>query len=166
MNYLSKHPSPKGSFTIESTVVDDHPALIELLAETVPDCSPATVWEVPWSWTQYRVAKDASGQLVGAVALRCIDDHSTEIRGLAVASNWRGCGVAGALVEDALELAADMEKEVVCVTRKPTFFEQFGFRATFPTWLDQKRRRIRESDDDGEAPRIAMRIGEELTSER
>jgi len=156
------YPSPNGPFTIETAIADDHPPLIELLAETVPDCAPETVWELPWSWTKYRVVKDSSGQVIGAAMLRCIDDHRTEIRGLAVASNWRGCGIAGALVEDALEIAAEMGKEVVCVTRKPTFFEQYGFRSTFPTWLDQKRRNFRETDDNGDAPRIAMRVCEAL----
>ena len=163
MSKMAKHDSPLGPFTIESAVADDHAALKRLLAKTVPECSPETVWELPWSWTTYRVAKDLSGELVGAVALRCIDDFSTEVRGLAVAANWRGCGVAGALVEDALELAAKMEKEVVCVTRKPAFFEQFGFRDTFPTWLDQKRRSFRDSDDHHRLPRIAMRVCDALS---
>ena len=164
MSATIKHQSPNGPFTIESAVANDHAALVGLLAKTVPDCSPETVWELPWSWTTYRVAKDQSNQLVGAVALRCIDDYSTEVRGLAVASGWRGCGVASVLVEDALELAAQMEKEVVCVTRKPMFFERFGFRETFPTWFDQKRRSYRESDDDHDLPRIAMRVCDAISA--
>ena len=63
--------------------LEDLPALVDLLADAVPDCLPETVWQLPWTWAAYLVAED-DGDLVGAASLQRTDPRAplAEIRGL------------------------------------------------------------------------------------
>jgi len=142
-------------FVIESARADDQSTLVRLLSSAVPDCSPQTVWDVPWLWPRYRVARDRSGSVIAAGTLQELEGNRVEIRGLAVDEDWRGKGVAGALVEDLLDIADEQGKEAVCVTRKPSFFERFGFHMTFPSWLSRQRQQVHGGRKDA-APRVAM----------
>jgi len=129
----------KDHFVVSDALRSDLPELKQLLADTVPECAPQTVWELPDHWSSYRVIRAGSGQVIAAASLQDLPGLHAEIRGLVVDPAWRGKGLANILVEDLLERARSRGREVVCATRKPSFFKRHGFRYTFPTWLTRGR---------------------------
>jgi N-acetylglutamate synthase-like GNAT family acetyltransferase len=140
---------------IESARRDDVRALIEMLARATPDCAPETVWALPWAWTQFFVVREPdSGTIAAASGLFNIDMRQAEIRGLVVHPDYRGRGLASRLVRHLSSCAARRNRTVVCVTRKPMFFAQLGFRSTAPTWLGPHRSHEKAS----QPPRVAMKL--------
>lgn len=142
------------SAPIEDASEHDTRELIELLTSSLPDSSPHTVWDLPWTWSNYRVIRDEDDRIVAAAALVELDAHRVEIRGLTVTREARGQRLASRLMIDALSRADDLGRETVCMTRKPGFFERFGFHCTVPMWLPEHRWTPAPRP---EAPRIAMR---------
>lgn len=142
------------SFEVEDATEADLIDLQRILSHTVPECSPQTVWELPSRWSDYRVVRDDDGVVIAAASLQLVSDSRAEIRGLVVDRTWRGRGLANLLVEDLLERARRSGREVVCVTRKPSFFARFGFEYTFPSWLAPDRHVTAESADAD--PRVCM----------
>jgi N-acetylglutamate synthase-like GNAT family acetyltransferase len=141
-------------FSVADALRSDLPELKRLLAETVPDCAPQTVWELPFHWSSYRVIRNDADEVIAAASLQALPGRRAEIRGLVVDPNWRGKGLANILVEDLLARAEAEGREAVCVTRNPSFFARHGFQYTFPTWLTRKRHVRQPSSDD--APRVCM----------
>jgi len=111
--------------------------LISMLAEAVPDCSPQTVWAVPWMWPDYQIIHTADGTPVAAGALVDVDASTSELRGLVVSRAARGQGLASLMVSHLVEQARLDGRRMVCVTKCPDFFEKLGFRHTAPRWLEQ-----------------------------
>lgn len=69
------------------------------------------------------------GQIVGCVSLVHFNADLCEVRSLAVHPTYRGNGIAGNLIEAALELArAQGRNRVLTLTRAARVFEQKGFR--------------------------------------
>lgn len=141
---------------IEPARRDDMRALIDMLAEAVPDCSPQTVWSVPWMWARYEVARDPSGTPIAAGALVDVDDNTTELRGLVVHRDHRRRGLASSVLCALLERAHDTGKRMVCVTKRPQFFRKFGFRDTAPGWLVHEPQRLLGTAPPGAPKRVAM----------
>lgn len=131
-------PSPVSS--IRRAQLADLSDLVELLGAAVPDCLPETVWQLPWTWHDYVVARDADGKMVAAGSLQTVDDRRAEIRGLTVAEGHRGQGLASGIIKTLMRIAEQRALEILCVTRKPEFFRRFGFHATPPDWLTSERR--------------------------
>lgn len=144
----------QNEFFVEDAKESDLPDLKRLLASTVPECSPQTVWDLPFHWSSYRVVRNDEGRVIASGSLQVLSGERAEIRGLVVDPDWRGKGLANLLVEDLLAIARTIGHETVCVTRSPSFFERFGFRHTFPTWLSQDRHHRGGKDD--EDPRAYM----------
>lgn len=128
------------------------PQIVALLASAVPDCSPQTVWDIPWSWPDYWVVS-SGGQVVAAAALRSLDDERCELRGLAVDPRSRGRGLARLLVHRLRDLARERGHDMLCVTRSPEFFRRLGFLPTHPFWLDLEPARWPR---DGRIDRVPM----------
>lgn len=131
---------------------DDLPALVALIGDAVPGCSPDTVWQLPWSWRSYLVLRTSSGRIVAAGSLQRIDSRRAEIRGLVVREEWHGHGLASRLVRRLLKEGDILEAQVVCVTRNPSFFRKLGFTETVPTWLTPQR----VKSEAGRSPRVGM----------
>jgi N-acetylglutamate synthase-like GNAT family acetyltransferase len=127
------------TFVVDDARRNDLPDLQRLLSDTVPECSPQTVWDLPFNWTEYRVIRDDDGSVIAASSLQTLSEDRAEIRGLVVDPEWHGRGLANILIEDLLDQARSEGREVVCVTRKPSFFQRYGFQYTFPTWLAPDR---------------------------
>ena len=68
-------------------------------------------------------------EVIGCAALHVCWADLAEIRALAVAEGWQGKGVGKALVKTCLSEAKKLGiSTVFCLTYKPEFFHQFGFR--------------------------------------
>jgi len=132
--------APSTTASIRRAQLEDLSDLVALLGEAVPDCLPETVWQLPWTWHDYVVARTPSGKLVAAASLQTVDDRRAEIRGLTVAESHRGQGLATELVRTLMRIAERRDLETLCVTRKPDFFARLGFHATLPNWLKSERR--------------------------
>lgn len=143
-------------FHLRSATPHDVRALIGLLAEAVPDCSPQTVWSVPWTWPHYRLVFDAEGALAGAGALVEVDASTVELRGLVVSQTHRGRGLATLLVSHLLECTQSSGRRMVCVTKNPRFFQKFGFQQTAPRWLEHDPQRRIGFGARTPSPRVAM----------
>lgn len=120
---------------IEPARVTDLSRLVALLAASTPDCASQTVWDLPWQWPNYRVVREAE-VVVASGALTPLGDGRSEIRGLAVAPEFRGRGLARRLVDDLVDGAVNRGHEAVCVTRNPEFFGRLGFTRVHPFWLE------------------------------
>lgn len=134
----------------------DLEALVKALSDIVPACLPETVWQLPWAWPSYAVAVDREGTVVAGGSLQEIGDGRAEIRGLFVAPSHRGVGLAAAIMGQLLDQARTRALEVVCVTRKPGFFERFGFREAPPTWVGAARHLTPHEETGQDAPRVGM----------
>jgi amino-acid N-acetyltransferase len=77
---------------------------------------------------EFRVAQDASGELIGCGALHVMWSDLGEVRTLAVSEQWLGKGIGHALLdrleEDARELGLD---RLFCLTFEVDFFARHGF---------------------------------------
>lgn len=72
---------------------------------------------------------EKSGQIVGCVSLVYFNQDLCEVRSLAVHPTYRGNGIAGKLIEMAVDMArARGMKRVLTLTRAARLFEQKGFR--------------------------------------
>ena len=133
---------------------DDVPDLVRVLAAAVPDCSPQTVWAVPWTWPTYRVVRDVDGTPIAAGSTEDLDEHRAELRGLVVDPGFRGLGLASAIVRHLREQLRRRHKAMVCVTQRPEFFRRLGFVDTVPSWIELQPQRRRGNT--GGQRRVAM----------
>jgi amino-acid N-acetyltransferase len=79
------------------------------------------------------------GQIAGCVSLVYFNRDLCEIRSLAVAPVHRGNGVAGKLIEAAIELARTRGmRNVLTLTRAVPVFERVGFQRDFVTHFPEK----------------------------
>jgi len=79
----------------------------------------------------FTVAVDAAGAIVGCGALTELGPGLGEVRSLAVREDQAGLGIGHRLVERLLDEAAERGfREVLALTRRPSFFEALGFAVT------------------------------------
>jgi len=77
---------------------------------------------------EFRVAEDASGEVVGCGALHCMWEDIVEVRTLAVSSAVRGTGTGHQLLEALLQDARELGvHRVFCLTFEVDFFRKHGF---------------------------------------
>ncbi len=141
---------------IEPARPGDLASLIQLVG-SADGCSPATVWSLPWDLGHYWLIRSGT-QVIAAGSLQSVGDGvRAEIRGLAVAPAAQGRGLATRMVRHLCELAGRAGLSVVCVTRKPRFFERQGFAVTEADWLPPSRRDVGHSAG---PPRVALCLQE------
>lgn len=76
---------------------------------------------------------ESSGNIVGFAALEIYSPKMSEIRSLAVASDFRGTGVGRRLVQQCVERAHEKQVlEVMAITSNDEFFKRCGFDFTLP----------------------------------
>ncbi len=144
--------------TTEPALPADTERLRDLLDSAVPDCHPLTAAKIDRDWSTYRVIRDGTGVVIAAGALQPLDEDRAEIRGLVVAPEARGRGLAGTLVRELIEAAQSLDLCTVCVTRRPEFFRRFGFELSDQEWSLTLHRRPAPS---AARPRVAMALSEE-----
>jgi amino-acid N-acetyltransferase len=79
-------------------------------------------------WERFLVAESRQGEVIGCVQIKPHRDGSCELASLVVAPEWRGQGIARALIERFL---AEHPGEIylMCRSSLGPLYEKFGFRA-------------------------------------
>lgn len=90
-------------------------------------------------WRRFVVALDENGAIIGCGQIKPHRDGSWELASIAVASAWRGRGVARAIIERLLT-ASPRPLWLTCVSPLVPFYTRFGFRevinlAEMPTYF-------------------------------
>lgn len=92
-------------------------------------------------WERFTVAESAAGEVIGCVQLKPHRDGSLELASLAVREDWRGRGVARALIED-LIAGNNGELYLMCRSGLGPLYEKFGFYALEEEQMPPYFRRI------------------------
>ena len=101
--------------------------LINLFAQR-GDMLPRTMGEVYETLRDFFVARDATGEFLGCVALHIIWSDMAEVKSLAVSEDIQTRGLGSLLVNTAVDEARDIGLErVFALTYRPAFFERLGF---------------------------------------
>lgn len=97
----------------------------EVARRTIIDKDAVAYYE---SLQEFRVARDATGRLVGCGALHVLWEDLAEVRTLAVDAAAKGRGFGGAILERLLDDARDLGvRRVFCLTFETSFFAGHGF---------------------------------------
>jgi N-acetylglutamate synthase-like GNAT family acetyltransferase len=92
-------------------------------------------------WERFTVAESAAGEVIGCVQLKPHRDDSLELASLTVREDWRGRGVARALIED-LIAGHNGELYLMCRSGLGPLYEKFGFYALEEEQMPPYFRRI------------------------
>lgn len=92
-------------------------------------------------WERFLVAVDDGERLVGCGQVKAHRDGSRELASIAVVPDWRGKGVARALIEGLLS-AHDPPLYLTCRDHLMGFYERFGFKVIQPADMPGYFRRI------------------------
>ena len=80
-------------------------------------------------WERFVVAEVGDGQVVGCCQIKPHRDGSNELASLVVHPDWRGLGIARALIEHFLaEFEGDLY--LMCRSNLGALYEKFGFNET------------------------------------
>ncbi|MEY4390640.1 MAG: hypothetical protein RLZZ400_383 [Actinomycetota bacterium] len=103
--------------------------------------------------SEFLVATDASGVIVGAGALHVMWEDLGEVRSVVVSQNHRGQGIGHALVEALLHHASEMGlSRVFCLTFEVDFFAKHGFEEISDVPVDEATfNELIRSTDEGTA---------------
>jgi amino-acid N-acetyltransferase len=92
-------------------------------------------------WSRFVLAEARQGQVVGCGQIKQHRDGSNELASIAVRKEWRGQGVARAIIEHLLAGATE-PLYLTCRARLGSFYEKFGFRVAPPEEMPGYFRRI------------------------
>lgn len=120
----------KDSFRIRPAVTQDVPgirALVRPLADqrVLLEKEAVAYYE---AIQEFLVAEDADGNIVGCGALHVMWEDLAEVRTLASAEEWRGCGIGRTIVTELLQRGRELGvQRVFCLTFEVEFFSHLGF---------------------------------------
>jgi N-acetylglutamate synthase-like GNAT family acetyltransferase len=92
-------------------------------------------------WRRFVVAVTQDGEVIGCGQIKPHWDGSRELASLAVHPDWRGQGVARAIIERLLA-AVPGELHLMCRANLGPLYRKFGFRALQPVEMPGYFRRI------------------------
>ncbi|MBN2044970.1 MAG: GNAT family N-acetyltransferase [Anaerolineales bacterium] len=98
------------------------------------------------NWRRFVVAVNLSRHVIGCVQLKPHRDGSLELASLVVKEEWRGSGIARALIEKIVE-NHDGCLYLMCRTDLGSFYEQFGFNQAANQALPPFFRRVSKLAD-------------------
>ena len=125
---------------IEKAKISDVPQMHRLINYFADkgELLPRPMSELYENIRDFFVARDGD-EMVACVALHVLWADLAEIKALAVAEGQQEQGIGAALVEACLEEARSLGMPCIfCLSYKPSFFEQFGFRYTDVMELPRK----------------------------
>ncbi|MGD2155650.1 MAG: GNAT family N-acetyltransferase [Anaerolineales bacterium] len=93
-------------------------------------------------WERFLVAESPQGEVIGCVQVKPHRDGSRELASLVVAPDWRGQGVARALIERFLGEHPG-EIYLMCRSSLGPLYEKFGFRAITEAEMPKYFQRIK-----------------------
>jgi N-acetylglutamate synthase-like GNAT family acetyltransferase len=93
-------------------------------------------------WRRFIVAEAPDGQFIGCGQLKPHSDGTLELASIAVASNWRGQGVARGIIQRLLA-EAPRPLYLTCRAALGVFYEKFGFRAVPEAELPRYFKRLK-----------------------
>ena len=108
-------------YTIRLAHEEDQPAIKALIRE-------AGINPLGIHWPRFLVAVDGAGTLIGCGQVKTHGDGSRELASLVVREDWRGRGVARALMEHFLTHEPG-PLYLTCRTELGPLYEKFGFRS-------------------------------------
>ena len=119
----------------------DIPEILGLIENSPYDCAPMDYDEV-WDQLQnFWVIRNEMGTIVATASTRFVDYALAELRGMTVASAWRGKGLASILIKKIIKEKCEEGTSLACVTKIPEFFERFGFKISDNLCLPDKIRK-------------------------
>lgn len=114
-----KHPQPDDTFTLRPATAVDQPTIRQLIRAV--GINPLGL-----HWSRFWVAVTASHRLIGCGQVKSHRDGSWELASIAVEADWRGCGVARALITQLLA-GHTGPLWLTCMDRLIPLYAQFGF---------------------------------------
>ena len=116
--------SPGAAFTIRPAVRADDRALRAMVRRE--HLNPLGL-----DWRNFLVAEDSERRILGIGAVKTHGDGSRELASIATAADWRGHGIADAVIRTILkrEDAAGGAMYLTCRDVMAVFYERFGFRS-------------------------------------
>jgi N-acetylglutamate synthase-like GNAT family acetyltransferase len=106
-------------FSLRKSVREDSSAIRKLVISA--NLNPTGL-----DWGRFVVAQSSSGQVIGCVQIKPHRDGSQELASLVVVEDWKGKGVARALIEDAIE-NHDGWLYLMCRSGLGELYQRFGF---------------------------------------
>lgn len=122
------------TFTIRPVRSEDLPAIATFIEPFVAigKLLPRTTQELE-DLLPHGFIAESDGRIVGFAALEIYSPKMSEIRSLAVASDFRGAGIGKQLVQRCVERACERQVlEVMAITSNDEFFKHCGFDFTLP----------------------------------
>ena len=117
-------------------------------------------------WQRFVVAESAQGQVIGCGQVKPHGDGSDELASIVVLPDWRGQGVARAIIEHFLAIY-DGDLYLMCRANLGPLYEKFGFQSLtqeeMPRYFYRIMRMLGLLDrvmSDGERVLIMKRAGE------
>jgi len=111
---------PEPAFTLRPARKEDSRAIRSLILRV--GINPTGL-----DWRRFLLAVLADGKMIGCGQIKPHSDGSSELASIAVHPDWRGCGVARAIIEDLLASHRG-ELFLTCRSRLGPLYEKFGFR--------------------------------------
>lgn len=118
--FLLYYRKVKNAFSLRPAVEADADAIRDLVHS-------ARLNPMGLEWRRFVVAVSPDGGVVGCVQLKPHRDGSWELASLVVRPDWRGKGVARALIERILALRPG-ELYLMCRSKLGSLYARFGFR--------------------------------------
>ena len=78
-------------------------------------------------WERFMIAENADGQVIGCCQVKPHRDGSDELASLVVHPDWRGQGIARALIEHFLS-THEGDLYLMCSSKLGPLYEKFGFQ--------------------------------------
>ena len=121
-------------FILRPATEQDAPAIHSLIRE-------ARINPTGLDWRRFLLAVVAEGEVIGCGQLKPHSDGSLELASIAVERDWRGKGVARAIIE---RLLSDQEGDIylMCRSELGPLYEKFGFSEIQESEMPRYFRRI------------------------
>lgn len=124
----------KPEFSLRQAKVEDNPIIHRLIYQE--RLNPRGI-----DWSRFIVAVDSQGNVIGCGQVKLHSGGVCELASLVVRKDWRGKGVAGALI-NTLTAQHPGELYLTCRAKLEPFYQRFGFTSIPPEQMPANYRRM------------------------